>query len=107
VTPEVIKRNQKLVATWDALSLILCQNVSGEQQVEQVPTADGETVLTLTHVHDDPHQIILSPWPFQESEVTLVYEGRLLRETFTDEMEMREALRRDRGLTLTTILTPE
>ncbi|MEQ8998695.1 MAG: DUF3891 family protein [Coleofasciculus sp. B1-GNL1-01] len=107
VTPEIIKRNQKLVATWDAISLILCQNVSGEQQVEQVPTAEGETVLTLTHVNDDPHQIILSPWPLQENEVTLVYEGRLLRETFTDEMAMREALRRDGGLTLTTILTPE
>ncbi len=107
VTPDVIKRNQKLVATWDAISLILCQNVSGEQQVEQVPTADGETVLRLTHVNDDPHQIILSPWPFQESEVTLVYEGRLLRETFTDETEMQEALRRDRVLTLTTILKPE
>lgn len=107
VTPEVIKRNQKLVATWEALSLILCQNVSGEQQVEQLPTVDGETVLKLTHVNDNPHQITISPWPFQESEVALVYEGRLLRESFTDEAAMREALRSERGLTLSTILKPE
>jgi hypothetical protein len=107
VTPEVIKRNQKLVATWDALSLILCQNVSGEQQVEQVPTVDGETVLKLTHVNDDPHQITISPWPFQESEVTVVYEGRLLRETFTDEAAMREALKSDHWISLSTILKPE
>jgi hypothetical protein len=107
VTPEVIKHNQKLVATWDALSLILCQNVSGEQQVEQVPTVDGETVLKLTHVNDDPHQITISPWPFQESEVTVVYEGRLLRETFTDEAAMREALKSDRWISLSTILKPE
>ena len=96
-----------MVATWDALSLILCQNVSGEQQVEQVPTADGETVLKLTHINDNPHQITLSPWPFQESEVALVYEGRLLRETFTDETAMREALMSDRWVTLSTILKPE
>jgi hypothetical protein len=107
VTPQVIKRNQKLVATWDALSLILCQNASGEQQVEQVPTVDGETVLKLTHINDNPHQITISPWPFQESEVTLVYEGRLLRETFTDETAMREALMRDCWVTLSTILKPE
>jgi hypothetical protein len=107
VTPEVLRRNQKLVATWDALSLILCQNLPGEQQVESVPMADGETLLKVTKINDDPHQITISPWPFQESEVTLVYEGRLLRETFTDETAMREALMSDCWVTLSTILKPE
>lgn len=107
VTPDAIARNQKLVATWDALSLILCQNSPGEQQIDRVPTANGETVLKLTNINDNPHQITISPWPFQESEVTLVYEGRLLRETFTDETAMREALMSAPWVTLSTILKPE
>ncbi len=106
-TPDVIKHNQKLVATWDALSLIVCQKLTGFQQLEQVPTVDGETVLKLTHINDEPHQITISPWPFQESEVRLVYEGRLLREMFTDEAAMREALISDRWVTLSTTLKPE
>ena len=106
-TPEVVKHNQKLVTAWDALSLIVCQKLTDFQQLEQVPTVDGETVVKLTHISDDPHQITISPWPFQESEVRLVYEGRLLQERFTDETAMREALTSDRWVTLSTILKPE
>jgi hypothetical protein len=101
--PEVIRRNRMLVATWDAISLIVCQNLQDEQ-VEQVPTVDGETTLKLTNINDDPHLVAVSPWPFQDSQVTLVYEGRLLRETFTDEVAMREALRSDCWVTLSTTL---
>jgi hypothetical protein len=107
MTPEVIKRNRRLVATWDALSLIVCQNWLGDQQVEQVPVVDGETTLKLININDDPHLFTVSPWPFQESKVTVVYEGRLLREPFTDETAMREALKSDCWVTLSTTLKPE
>lgn len=106
-TPEAIDRNKQLVATWDALSLLLCQGFSGEPEVERVPAAHGETVLKLTYAEDNPHQVTIAPWPFRESEVTVVYEGWLLRNTFTDETAMQEALRRDRGVTLRTTLKPE
>jgi hypothetical protein len=106
-TPEVIGRNRKLVAVWDALSLILCQGFTGEQHVSQVPTADGETTLLLTKTADQLHQVTISPWPFRHSEVTLLYEGRLLRETFTEENAMREALQRDCWVSLSTMLKPE
>jgi len=106
-TPEAIERNRQLVAIWDILSLIICQGFSGEQQSSRVPTAsNGQTTLTLTSVRDDPQQITVSPWPFQQSEVTLVYEGRLLLETFTDEMAMREALMCAPWVTLGTTLKP-
>jgi hypothetical protein len=106
-TPEVIGRNRKLVAVWDALSLLVCQGFAGERQVNQVPTADGETTLKLTNLAVNPHQITISPWPFGQSEVTLVYEGRLLRQTFTDETAMRETLQSDCWVTLSTVLKPE
>jgi hypothetical protein len=49
-------------------------------------------------------QVKVAPWPFQQSEVTLVYEGRILRETFTDETAMRAALVDADWITITTIL---
>jgi hypothetical protein len=106
MTPEVIRRNHKLVVVWDALSLLFCQGFLGEQQVNHVPTVDDETTLKLTNINDDPHLVSISPWPFQQSEVTLVYEGRLLRNTFTDEAAMQEALMNDCKLTLSTTLKP-
>jgi hypothetical protein len=107
VTSEVIKRNRSLIAIWDLLSLALCQGLRHEQQFNQVPTASGETTLTLTPVDDDPMQVKVAPWPFQESEVTLVYEGRILREKFTDETVMRAALVDADCVTITTILSPK
>lgn len=103
-TPEVIGRNRSLVAIWDALSLALCMGLRSSQQFNQVPTASGETTLTLTPVDNDPMQVKVAPWPFQQSQVTLVYEGRILRKTFTDETVMRAALVDADWVTITTIL---
>jgi hypothetical protein len=108
-TPEVIEHNKKLVATWDALSIILCQGFTSEAQVSQVPMINGEITLKLMlkEVKDNYHQVAVSPWPFQQSEVDLVYEGRLLQQTFSDEKGMREALMSDCAVTLRTTLRPE
>jgi hypothetical protein len=106
MVPEAIERNRELVATWDALSLALCQGFQSEQQVNQVPMALGETTLRLTAVKDHPFEIVMSPWPFQSSEVTLVYEGRLLRETFADEIAMQDALMSAAKIPLSTTLKP-
>ncbi|MBD2535036.1 DUF3891 family protein [Nostoc flagelliforme FACHB-838] len=107
-TGEVIERNKKLVATWDALSIILCMGKVGEQHITQVPTTNYETTLKLTLVEDkDNHYTaIMSPWAFQQSEIKLVYEGRLLQQTFIDEPAMREALISDCWVTLSTTLIP-
>ncbi|WP_250124715.1 DUF3891 family protein [Chroococcidiopsis sp. CCMEE 29] len=104
--PEVIKRNRCLVAIWDSLSLAICTGVRNQQQLNQVPTAFGETTLTLTPLDDDATQIKVDPWPFQQGEVKLVYEGRMLREKFTDETAMRAALVNANWRTITTILSP-
>lgn len=90
--PEIIKRDRALIAIWDLLSLALCHGLRSEQQFNQVPTASGETTVTLTPVNDNATEVKVAPWPFHQSEVTLVYEGRILREKFTDEIAMRTAL---------------
>jgi hypothetical protein len=110
VTPEVIERNRKLVATWDALSIIFCQGFTSKQQVlQQVPTINSESTLRLTLLEDqDNHQqVAVTPWPFQQDEVKLVYEGQLLQHAFNDEKAMREALMDDCWVTLSTTLKPE
>lgn len=100
-----IDRNRRLVATWDTLSLMICMGVQQARQVEAVPDAAGQTSLTLGAI-DDPTRLTLMPWPFQADSVTLEFEGRLLRERFTDESTMRSALQAAPWLTITTTIAP-
>lgn len=106
VTPEAIKRNRTLVAVWDMLSLALCMGLREAKQFEQVPTASGETTLTLTPIANDPIRVQVTPWAFQDDEVTLVYEGRIISKIFRSEVAMLEALAQAEWITLTNILVP-
>ena len=106
-TPEIIKRNQRLIAVWDALSLIICHGFTGEKLVENVPTANGEITLSLKNKENHPLEISVSPWPFRENQVNLVFEGRLLKQKFTDERVMQEALSHAPAVTINTTLVPE
>ena len=106
VTPEAIVRNQHLVATLDALSLAICMGVTEQRQFEQVPTVTGETTVTLTPIDHDPTQLSLEPWCFQVNEVTVIFEGRILRKKTTDEQDMRDQLSHAPWITLTVTLRP-
>jgi Protein of unknown function (DUF3891) len=101
-----VARNQQLVGIWDALSLAICFGRTSPQSWEQVPTATGTTMLTLTVRDDNPNALFLTPWPFHRQPVILVYEGRSLRETFSDESIMRQALVHAPWVTLQTVLVP-
>lgn len=106
-TGETVNRNQKLVATWDSFSLILCHGFQGEQQIEGVPISGNEiTSLTLTAKENDSRTVTVSPWPFEKNEVIVTFEGRQLHQTFTDETAMREALHNAPWVTINIILKP-
>jgi hypothetical protein len=49
---------------------------------------------------------MLTPWPFLRQPITLVYEGRYLTETFSDETMMRQAFSHAPWVTLVTVLYP-
>lgn len=104
VEPDVIARNQRLVATMDALSLALCMALTTPQQLEHVPTTSGETTLTLVPNPDDPTQWWLEPWCFQTKQVTVVFEGRVLQQQASSEQFMREQLADADWVTLTATL---
>jgi hypothetical protein len=81
---EVVRRNQRLVWTWDSLSLGLLLDWA-PFELNAVPTADGETDI---EVRDGT----LDPWPFREDRVSVRCEGRRLAGRFDDVDAMREAL---------------
>jgi hypothetical protein len=105
-TEEVVARNRQLVGIWDALSLAICFGRTSPQSWELVPTATGTTTLTLTARDDNPTTFMLTPWPFLRQPITLVYEGRYLTETFSDETMMRQAFSYAPWVTLVTVLYP-
>ena len=74
---EQVRRNQRLVWTWDSLSLGLLLDWA-PFELEHA----GITVADRT----------LDPWPFRDDTVTLRCEGRRLHGRFDDEDEMRRAL---------------
>jgi hypothetical protein len=79
-----VHRNQRLVWTWDSLSLGLLLGWA-PYEIERVPTADGETTLAVRGG-------TLDPWPFRAPDVALRCEGRRLSGRFDDEDAMRAAL---------------
>jgi Protein of unknown function (DUF3891) len=81
---EIVRRNQRLVWTWDSLSLGLLLDWA-PFELTAVPTADGDIDI---EVRDGT----LVPWPFREDRVSLRCEGRRLARRFEDEDAMREAL---------------
>jgi hypothetical protein len=80
----LVRRNQRLVWTWDSLSLGLLLGWPPYEQ-KGVPAA-GEPVDIS--VRDGT----LDPWPLAASRVTLRCEGRRLRGPYPDEEAMRAAL---------------
>lgn len=106
VTPEAIARNQRLVATFDALSLIICMGVTAPKEVDRVPAAEGELSLTLTPIDQDPTRLVVEPWCFQSEPVTVVFEGRVLEKRSTDECLMQAQLAAAPWVTITTTLYP-
>jgi hypothetical protein len=84
-----LARNQRLVWTWDSLSLALCLRWA-PHVLERVPATDGFADLTLTETEHDA--FTLRPWPFARDQVEVHCEGRLLRERYHSEDGLHRAL---------------
>jgi hypothetical protein len=82
--PERVRRNQRLVWTWDSLSLGLLLDWE-PFTLAAVPTAEGEADVEVRGRR-------LDPWPFAAPTVTLRYDGRRLGGPYADEAAMRQAL---------------
>jgi hypothetical protein len=85
----LVRRGQRLLWTWDFMSLALCLDWA-PQTARRVPTADGAVDVALEPAGD--FRVSVDPWPFGEESVVVRCEGRRVRPGFGDEEEMRAAL---------------
>jgi hypothetical protein len=81
---DVVRRNQRLVWTWDSLSLGLLLDWA-PFELAGVPTAAGDVDIQVS-------DSTVEPWPFAQQRIAVRCEGRRLGDRFGDEQAMREAL---------------
>jgi Protein of unknown function (DUF3891) len=101
---QVFARNSQLIWTWDLVSLALCLDWA-PRAAQQVPTADAPIELHL-RPGDQPHQVIIDPWPFADMSVTVRCEGQRLTARFETDEALGEALARAPWETLQLELVP-
>jgi Protein of unknown function (DUF3891) len=87
-------REQRLLAAWDWMSLVLC--------TDDLP-ADVSDRWRMEHAGQ---AVAVDPWPFAEPRLEAACEGRRLEGRFDDEPAMREALARAPWVTLRFVLSP-
>jgi hypothetical protein len=84
-----LARNQRLLWTWDSLSLALCLHWR-ELQLTAVPATEEPVDLSLTQSGTD--HFTLDPWPFATQRVEVHCEARSLEGRFDTEAQLHEAL---------------
>ena len=84
-----IARNQRLVWTWDGMSLALILGWA-PWAAEAVPLAQGGQVDVRVTERGREH--VLSPWPFVPERLTVRTQGRLLAGPCADAAELQRAL---------------
>jgi hypothetical protein len=82
-------RNQRLIWTWDFLSLALCLGWA-PTAIDDVPGAAGAERLQLTPTGDG--HVVIDPWPFAVPELDVHCDARRLEGRFDSEHALHEAL---------------
>jgi len=91
--PAEVRRNQKLLWTWDALSLAVCLGWPPYVADDVPARSDTTEILRIEPEGAAPaRRFRLDPWPFSTGEVRLRCDGRRLA-THRDADEMHAALR--------------
>jgi hypothetical protein len=93
VEAKALERNRRLVAAWDAISLMLC--------MRRMPyTVERPERMELSALDADGARARLDPWPFGADRLVVRCEGRRLEGRFQSDVELREALEAAPWLTL-------
>ncbi|MDQ6906010.1 MAG: DUF3891 family protein [Chloroflexota bacterium] len=97
VRPPTLRQSHFVFTIWDRIAVHACYGmpvpewgVPAVYRWDRVPISGGTMPLTLSFVA--PDRWTLDPWPITVDELRLVGEGRLLRNHYGNETEMREAL---------------
>jgi hypothetical protein len=85
VEGDALERNRRLVAAWDAISLMLC--------MRNLPyTVARPERIELSALDAEGARVRLDPWPFEPDELVVCCEGRRLVGRFKTDDELRSAL---------------
>src|SRR6478672_9144598 len=94
IVPEVLSYHRDLIAIWDFFSLELCRGRVREFKLAKVPLSLGKEVDVYLRQPNEAEKLWeVDPWPFAGQTLTALCEGRVLKQRFTDQKQMREALR--------------
>jgi Protein of unknown function (DUF3891) len=94
IAEDILAYHRDLIAVWDFFSLELCRSRSEEFKIPGVPLSREKRVdLLIRQQSKDEKLWTVDPWPFATGSLTTLCEGRVLRQRFNDQTEMREALR--------------
>ena len=87
-----VERNRRLVRYWDGLTHDLLAH-RWPRARENVPAANGELrTIRLTTKGSDPDVVLtLDPWPFRDERQHFRATGRLLRERYATQAQLRAA----------------
>lgn len=108
IAPGTVERNRGLVAATDRMSLEICWGIGAAGAViPDVPTLGADrTSLAIRARNGDPADLTVDPWPFSADRVEVVWEGRRLRRSHSDEARLRADLRAAEPVRLHAILRP-
>ncbi len=89
LTEEQTRMTQRMMWTWDGLSLALC-NGWDPFTARDVPSSGGLADIELVSAGEGTFTV--DPWPFSESRVVVRCEARRLQPRYEDERAMQAAL---------------
>lgn len=92
IAPDIVARNRRLVAVWDAMSLLLCGGITDARDFSNVPAAGEPTAIRFERLAGDRERLSVNPWPFNAVSVNLACAGRWIDSTFTDQDAMQAAI---------------
>jgi hypothetical protein len=98
-----LARNQRLLWTWDGLSLALLLGWA-PWTAEAVPAANGQRLDLHLRARGAEH--VLDPWPFAAERLTVRTQGRVLEQRAGTAEQLRQTLAQARWVDLTYELAP-
>jgi hypothetical protein len=101
-----IRADQETLSLLDWMSLQLLLKFGEQRIARELDFRPGAANFQLTPVSPAGDRVRIEPWPFGDSSVQLVCDGRRVNRSYTDEAEMRQAIRRAVPETLAIRLEP-
>jgi hypothetical protein len=87
---EAIDLQQKLIATWDSLSLYVCGALGEREELDSVPFRDGLGRLQLAPDAQDAEVLTVAPWPFRAPEIPLHWDALVFSRRFEDQSDLSD-----------------